>query len=188
MTTSITTRAGKGSPLTHDEVDANFTNLQTTADAALPLAGGTLTGPVGVGGPSPSPTAPLTIAAAAAPAPVAPGAGAAPVPGVGAAPGVGGALVTGLVVAAGAAAPVAARSGGMAGGGLVGVGPWAHSARLGGVVGNKTGASLRLRLASARTASGNAPSMPTTTKPPPRPTSAGQLLRGVARCPALAAG
>ena len=44
MTTSITTRAGKGSPLTHDEVDANFTNLQTTADAALPLAGGTLTG------------------------------------------------------------------------------------------------------------------------------------------------
>ena len=40
MTTSITTRAGKGSPLTHAEVDANFTNLQTTADAALPLAGG----------------------------------------------------------------------------------------------------------------------------------------------------
>lgn len=32
--TDITLRAVKGSPLTHDEVDANFTNLQTTADAA----------------------------------------------------------------------------------------------------------------------------------------------------------
>lgn len=46
MTTSITTRAGKGAELTWDEVDANFTNLQTTADAALPTAGGTLTGPI----------------------------------------------------------------------------------------------------------------------------------------------
>lgn len=26
---TLTTRAGKGSPLTHDEVDANFTNLNT---------------------------------------------------------------------------------------------------------------------------------------------------------------
>lgn len=34
MTTSITLRAAKGSPLTHNEVDANFTNLQVTADAA----------------------------------------------------------------------------------------------------------------------------------------------------------
>jgi hypothetical protein len=32
--TTIVTRAGKGSALTHNEVDANFTNLQTTADAA----------------------------------------------------------------------------------------------------------------------------------------------------------
>lgn len=44
MTTSITTRAGKGAELTWDEVDANFTNLQTTADAAVPSSGGTLTG------------------------------------------------------------------------------------------------------------------------------------------------
>jgi hypothetical protein len=65
---TIVTRAAKGSPLTHNEVDANFTNLNTdkaeTADlatvattgayadlsgtpaAALPLAGGTLTGNV----------------------------------------------------------------------------------------------------------------------------------------------
>ena len=59
MTTSITTRAGKGSPLTHDEVDANFTNLQTTADAALPLAGGTLTGPVTMTGGTVTTSAPL---------------------------------------------------------------------------------------------------------------------------------
>lgn len=38
MTTSITTRAGKGSALTHNEVDANFNNLKMTADAALPSA------------------------------------------------------------------------------------------------------------------------------------------------------
>lgn len=44
MATSITTRAGKGSALTHNEVDANFNNLKTTADAAVPLAGGTMTG------------------------------------------------------------------------------------------------------------------------------------------------
>jgi hypothetical protein len=65
---TIVTRAAKGSPLTHVEVDANFTNLNTdkaeTADlatvattgayadlsgtpaSALPLAGGTLTGNV----------------------------------------------------------------------------------------------------------------------------------------------
>ena len=59
MTTSITTRAGKGSPLTHDEVDANFTNLQTTADAALPLAGGTMTGPVAMTGGTVTTSAPL---------------------------------------------------------------------------------------------------------------------------------
>lgn len=34
MTTTIVTRAGKGSALTHTEVDDNFTNLKTTADAA----------------------------------------------------------------------------------------------------------------------------------------------------------
>lgn len=34
MTTSVTLRASKGTPLTHNEVDANFTNLQTTADGA----------------------------------------------------------------------------------------------------------------------------------------------------------
>lgn len=32
--TDITTRAGKGAPLTHDEVDTNFLNLQETADLA----------------------------------------------------------------------------------------------------------------------------------------------------------
>ena len=32
--TTIVTRAGKGSPLTNTELDANFTNLKTTADAA----------------------------------------------------------------------------------------------------------------------------------------------------------
>lgn len=48
---SITTRNGKGSALTHVELDANFTNLNngklevTTASSTyLPLAGGTLTG------------------------------------------------------------------------------------------------------------------------------------------------
>ena len=66
MTTSITTRAGKGSPLTHDEVDANFTNLQTTADgaettanAALPKAGGTMTGPVTMTGGTVTTSTPL---------------------------------------------------------------------------------------------------------------------------------
>lgn len=42
--TTITTRAGKGSELTWSEVDANFTGLRDTADAALPKAGGTMTG------------------------------------------------------------------------------------------------------------------------------------------------
>ena len=41
---SITTRAGKGSPLTNAEVDANFTNLNTELATKLPLVGGTLTG------------------------------------------------------------------------------------------------------------------------------------------------
>jgi hypothetical protein len=40
---SITTRAGKGSPLTNAEVDANFDNLNT---GKLELSGGTLTGPL----------------------------------------------------------------------------------------------------------------------------------------------
>lgn len=34
MPTAITTRAAKGSALTHNEVDTNFTNLKNTADAA----------------------------------------------------------------------------------------------------------------------------------------------------------
>lgn len=38
MPTSITLRATKGSALTHNEVDDNFSNLKTTADAALPTA------------------------------------------------------------------------------------------------------------------------------------------------------
>lgn len=41
---SITTRAGKGSPLTNAELDANFTNLNTELGDKLPLSGGTLTG------------------------------------------------------------------------------------------------------------------------------------------------
>lgn len=38
---TITTRAGKGSPLTNTEVDNNFTNLNTDK---LETSGGTLTG------------------------------------------------------------------------------------------------------------------------------------------------
>lgn len=34
--TTIVTRAGKGQVLTYSELDANFTNLKTTADAAQP--------------------------------------------------------------------------------------------------------------------------------------------------------
>ena len=41
--TTITTRSGKGSPLTNNEVDANFTNLNT--DKAE-LSGATFTGAV----------------------------------------------------------------------------------------------------------------------------------------------
>ena len=39
MPTTIVTRAGKGSALTHTEADSNFTNLQTTADAAYTPSG-----------------------------------------------------------------------------------------------------------------------------------------------------
>ena len=46
---TVTTRAGKGSPLTHAEVDANFTNINTEASAALPKAGGTMTGDISMG-------------------------------------------------------------------------------------------------------------------------------------------
>lgn len=38
---TIVTRSGKGSPLTNNEVDANFTNLNTDK---LEVGGGTLTG------------------------------------------------------------------------------------------------------------------------------------------------
>ena len=39
MTTTIVTRSGKGSPLTNTELDANFNNLKTTADAAISSTG-----------------------------------------------------------------------------------------------------------------------------------------------------
>jgi len=41
---TIVTRAGKGSPLTHTEVDANFTNLNDEAATKAPLASPALTG------------------------------------------------------------------------------------------------------------------------------------------------
>jgi hypothetical protein len=41
---TIITRAGKGSPLTHTEVDANFTNLNDEAATKAPLASPALTG------------------------------------------------------------------------------------------------------------------------------------------------
>ena len=44
--TTIVTRAAKGSPLTNNEVDANAVNLKATADAALPKAGGAMSGAI----------------------------------------------------------------------------------------------------------------------------------------------
>lgn len=43
---TIVTRSGKGSPLTHNEVDANFTNLNTdkVEKTAAAITGGTITG------------------------------------------------------------------------------------------------------------------------------------------------
>jgi hypothetical protein len=43
---TIVTRAGKGEPLTHTEVDANFTNLNDEAATKAPLASPTFTGDV----------------------------------------------------------------------------------------------------------------------------------------------
>jgi hypothetical protein len=40
---TIVTRAGKGSPLTHNEVDANFTNLNTDKAGYITGEGGTVT-------------------------------------------------------------------------------------------------------------------------------------------------
>jgi hypothetical protein len=40
---TIVTRAGKGSPLTHNEVDANFTNLNTDKAGYITGQGGTVT-------------------------------------------------------------------------------------------------------------------------------------------------
>ena len=40
---TIVTRAGKGSPLTHNEVDANFTNLNTDKAGYVTGEGGTVT-------------------------------------------------------------------------------------------------------------------------------------------------
>ena len=40
---TIVTRAGKGSPLTHTEVDANFTNLNTDKAGYITGDGGTVT-------------------------------------------------------------------------------------------------------------------------------------------------
>lgn len=51
---TIVTRAGKGSPLTHEEVDANFTNLNDEAATKAPLASPTFTGNVGIGTNSPA--------------------------------------------------------------------------------------------------------------------------------------
>ena len=47
---SITLRSGKGSPLTHDEVDDNFTNINNELSDYLPLVGGTVTGSIAVTG------------------------------------------------------------------------------------------------------------------------------------------
>jgi hypothetical protein len=47
---SITTRSGKGSPLTNDEVDANFTNINTELGEKLSKAGGTVTGNIVMSG------------------------------------------------------------------------------------------------------------------------------------------
>jgi hypothetical protein len=44
---TIVTRAGKGTPLTNAEVDANFVNLN---DGKLEIAGGVITGNLGIGG------------------------------------------------------------------------------------------------------------------------------------------
>ena len=44
--TTIVTRAGKGSALTNSEMDSNTVNLKATADAALPKAGGAMTGAI----------------------------------------------------------------------------------------------------------------------------------------------
>lgn len=41
---SITTRAGKGSPLTNAELDANFTNINDGITTAAAITGGTITG------------------------------------------------------------------------------------------------------------------------------------------------
>lgn len=43
---TLVTRAGKGSPLTHNEVDANFTNLNTdkVEKTAAAITGGTISG------------------------------------------------------------------------------------------------------------------------------------------------
>jgi len=43
---TVVTRSGKGSPLTNNEVDANFNNLNTEVGAALPKAGGAMTGAI----------------------------------------------------------------------------------------------------------------------------------------------
>jgi hypothetical protein len=49
MTTSLNLRVG-GSELTNAQIDENFTNLRDTADAALPKAGGEITGDLRVDG------------------------------------------------------------------------------------------------------------------------------------------
>lgn len=52
---TIVTRAGKGSPLTHTEVDSNFTNLNSdkTENASAAITGGTING-AAIGGSSPA--------------------------------------------------------------------------------------------------------------------------------------
>lgn len=47
---AITTRQGKGSALTHAELDTNFTDLNSVLDNKLDKAGGTLTGDLNING------------------------------------------------------------------------------------------------------------------------------------------
>jgi len=46
---TIVTRAGKGSPLTNSEVDANFTNLNTDKLETVPVASASTSGTVKIG-------------------------------------------------------------------------------------------------------------------------------------------
>jgi hypothetical protein len=62
---SITTRAGKGSPLTNAEVDANFTNLNAGLTTNAAITGGTING-TAIGGTSPAAGSFTTLAVSGA--------------------------------------------------------------------------------------------------------------------------